>query len=507
MSQLAFGFDRDASADERLLASDDQLFLDPEPHDLFVGAQRLERYLIDNDLAWVVRLAAVLKELDYSALVGAYSVAGRRALHPRVILGLVVYGILSRQWSLRELEALARREVGAWWICGGHQPDHSTIGKFIQLHAEILNEEFFVALVKTLTARLHLAPGTVAGDGTVIEAAASRYRSLRAEALMAAAREAKAAAEANPAEPQLARKAQLADQAAALVKERMRERRWRMPGKTELSPIEPEAVLQPRKDGVSRPSYKPIAMVHESGIIVGHHLDPSNERAAIEPMLDQHKAAFGRLPLTLLLDAGFASNSLLEFLAAAEVDILCPTGRADGDDNWERRQRRDNGFRKQAFRYVAELDVYRCPADRELVFSHCGADSHGRRYARYRGTRCKDCPVREHCTTDRDGRTLKRYVGEELKELMAEVLTQPAARAKYRCRAAIVEPFFAELRERQGLKRFHRRGLKSVRVEFALHCIAFNLKKAVASLLASFSHKLCWLLQPDKMLQIVSAVS
>jgi len=161
----------------------------------------------------------------------------------------VVYGILSRQWSLRELEALARREVGAWWICGGHQPDHSTIGKFIQLHAEILNEEFFVALVKTLTARLHLAPGTVAGDGTVIEAAASRYRSVRAEALMAAAREEKAAAEANPAEPQLARKAQLADQAAALVKERMRERRWRMPGKTELSPIEPEAVLQPRKDG------------------------------------------------------------------------------------------------------------------------------------------------------------------------------------------------------------------------------------------------------------------
>ena len=90
---------------------------------------------------------------------------------------------------------------------------------------------------------------------------------------------------------------------------------------------------------------------------------------------------------------------------------------------------------------------------------------------------------------------------------MAQMLTQPAARAKYRCRAAIVEPFFAELRERQGLKRFHRRGLKSVRVEFALHCIAFNLKKAVASLLASFSHKLCWLLQPDKMLQIVSAVS
>jgi hypothetical protein len=30
-------------------------------------------------------------------------------------------GILKRQWSLRELEALARCDAGAWWMCGGHQ--------------------------------------------------------------------------------------------------------------------------------------------------------------------------------------------------------------------------------------------------------------------------------------------------------------------------------------------------------------------------------------------------
>jgi hypothetical protein len=76
-----------------------------------------------------------------------------------------------------------------------------------------------------------------------------------------------------------------------------------------------------------------------------------------------------------------------------------------------------------------------------------------------------------------------RYQGEELKEAMAQVLSQPAARAKYQRRQAIVEPCFAELRERQGLKRFHRRGLKAVRAEFALHCIALNLKRALGRLL------------------------
>ena len=51
---------------------------------------------------------------------------------------------------------------------------------------------------------------------------------------------------------------------------------------------------------------------------------------------------------------------------------------------------------------------------------------------------------------------------------MAQVLSQPAARANYQRRRAIVEPCFADLRERQGLKPFHRRGLAAVRAEFAL---------------------------------------
>ena len=38
---------------------------------------------------------------------------------------------------------------------------------------------------------------------------------------------------------------------------------------------------------------------------------------------------------------------------------------------------------------------------------------------------------------------------------------------------------FAEFRGRQGLTRFHRRGVAGARVEFALHCIAFNLKWAI----------------------------
>ena len=132
MGQLGFGFDCIARSEEQKGgAIEEELFLDADPHELFIGAQRLEVYLSDNGMGWVLRLAAQLKDFDYSAFERAYKPTGRRALHPQVMLGLVVYGILNRQWSLRELEGLARRDVGAWWVCGGHQPDHSTIGKFI----------------------------------------------------------------------------------------------------------------------------------------------------------------------------------------------------------------------------------------------------------------------------------------------------------------------------------------------------------------------------------------
>jgi hypothetical protein len=72
----------------------------------------------------------------------------------------------------------------------------------------------------------------------------------------------------------------------------------------------------------------------------------------------------------------------------------------------------------------------------------------------------------------------------------AQLLEHPLAHARYWRRKAIIEPCFAELLERQELKRFHRRGLKAVRAEFALHCIAFNLNRTMHLLIIYFRARL-----------------
>ena len=454
-------------------------FVDDSPEHLRLSAQRLDEYLSAHGLRWVVRLRALLAEVDYTSLVVAYVGTGRPPFHPRTLLGLIVYGVVRRLWSLRDLEELAVRDLGAWWITGGHQPDHSTLGEFIVRHQAVLTQEFFEALVTDLVRRLRVAPGVVAGDGTVIEAVASRYGTLRREAVEQAAAAAAQAAAAAPADGAAAAQAAHTAHVAATLAERSAARaaKGADPAATQIAPQEPEAVLQPRKDGAVRLAYKPSTLVHERGLIVGQAVHPSSETAVLPQLLAQHETAFGSAPPTLLLDAGYCTVAVLADLVARDIDVLCPSGTAQGADDWEKAGRQGR-FGKGAFDYAAERDAYRCPAGAWLEPIGQGT-RRGRSYRRYGTAACAECPRRTQCTTAGPGRTVERYAGEEYKEAMTRVLRQPSARTQYRRRAPIAERPFAELRGRQGLLRFHRRGVAGAAVEFALHCIAFDLKWAL----------------------------
>ena len=509
---------REAASKPSVLSHD--FFLADDPRGLYVGEERLDSYLRRNRLEWVIRLRSLLEGLDYSLLMGPYKATGRRAVSPRAMLGLIVYGIMERQSSLRELEELAVRDVGAWWVSGGNQPDHSTIGKFIQTHAEALSEEFFMGLVKTLGGKMGLRAGAVAADGTVIEAAASRYSLIRAEAAREAAETARREAESQAGNLEAAQAAQAALEVAEIINERAetRRERGRDPQTVKIAPAEPEAVVQTRKDGVVRPAYKPSVLVHESGLVVGQWVDASSEIAAIEPMLCQHAVAFEAMPERTLIDAGYWScgygrarrgacrrgGGMKKAIRRQKYNTIggaarvCErpraAGKARGEDDFDR-TRYGKKFPKSAFRYNETTDAYRCPGGHELHSAGSTVDQWGRRSQIYRTAACQGCELRSRCTRSRHGRSIKRYEHDAVKEAMQEVFQQPRARQAYRKRAPMAETPFAQLRERLGLNRFGRRGLRGARVKFALHIIAFDLKKAVG-LPASGAVLTLWIAQP-----------
>jgi len=242
--QRRLGFEEAVMGERAAEPLSEQWFLADDPRGLRVQEQPLSQYLLECGLNWVVNLRTTLEAMDFGALTRNYSARGRCALHPRTMLGLIIYGMLRRQWSLRELEMLAKCDAGAWLICGGHQPDHSTIGKFIQLHGEVLSEEFFADLVKQLASKLKLRAGVAAVDGTVIEAAASRFKLLRAEAARAAAEQAAGAAAEHPQECELAEKARLAQAAVTAAEQRdARRSAAGLKGKIKVAPPSPRRCI------------------------------------------------------------------------------------------------------------------------------------------------------------------------------------------------------------------------------------------------------------------------
>ena len=89
LGQLGFDFPTKSSGvPARSQGNEAEVFLDADPCELFVGAQRLDAYLREVGLGWVLRLAALLRELDLSALIDRYQLTGRKAFHPRTLLGL-----------------------------------------------------------------------------------------------------------------------------------------------------------------------------------------------------------------------------------------------------------------------------------------------------------------------------------------------------------------------------------------------------------------------------------
>ena len=96
------------------------------------------------------------------------------------------------------------------------------------------------------------------------------------------------------------------------------------------------------------------------------------------------------------------------------------------------------------------------------------------------GVRCDACPYQKRCAPTKERRRVSRYPDDDLKERMRDRLAAAPYRQDARIRSASVEPVFSVLKGVQGLRRFHRRGLRKVRVEWLLHLVAHNLRRMMS---------------------------
>ena len=106
----------------------------PDPHEIFLGAVRLDEHLKAMGTSDALPIRGLLQEQSWEAFEQHYKPGGRPPYAPEAMLGLIVYGLLKGVSSLRGLEELARVDLGCMWITGGLCPDHASIGRFVQRH-------------------------------------------------------------------------------------------------------------------------------------------------------------------------------------------------------------------------------------------------------------------------------------------------------------------------------------------------------------------------------------
>ena len=453
-------------------------FVCPQENDIYLNDTPIVSYLNGSGLGWLISFSKFIFSLDLSEFKKNYKIRGRRPIHPAITLSLILYGIIRGEFSLRGLEQLSKRDIGAMYLCRGLQPDHSTIGDFLSRHRHILNKDFLSQNIEKIVTKASIDTSLSAIDGSVFEASASRFNLLMKEAVEAKAKELSEKAKKEPDNEKLQKKAVKYSEAVEAVNKRVKDA-CLPPGeakKLKVNLNEPEAALQKLKNGAGyRSGYKMIISATSGRFITGVEVHSTNEASAVETLLEQHENGCGKAPDTALLDAGFFTGGVLKVAMEREQNVLIPEGKADMGKYESKKVEKE--FDKHNFKYDEELDIYKCPEGKELHPAGRGS-SRGMKYMRYRCKECADCKYFGRCTKSVAGRVVNRFEGDELKEAMREVMKQKKAREVYKRRKEIVEPVFSVFRGVFGFSRFKRNGLEKVFMEAVLLTVAYNLKLA-----------------------------
>ena len=129
-------------------------FLLPPSVDDWLPQKHLARFIVE-----------LIDNLDVSAMSGAYRGSGSASYHPRLLLGILVYGYATGVFSSRKLERATYDSVAFRFIAANDHPDHDTIASFRRRFLKEI-EGLFVQLLLLAREMGLLRMGTVALDGT-----------------------------------------------------------------------------------------------------------------------------------------------------------------------------------------------------------------------------------------------------------------------------------------------------------------------------------------------------
>jgi hypothetical protein len=212
-----------------------------------------------------------------------------------------------------------------------------------------------------------------------------------------------------------------------------------------------------------------VAVETEHHLIVTHEVTNSgSDRAQLANVAKQAKSVLETETLEAVADRGYFSS--LEILAChqAGITVTLPKPLTSGAKS-------DGRFGKQDFAYLADEDVYRCPAGERLPYRYTNEEA-GKVLRRYWTTACSKCPLKSQCTTGPERRVTRWEHEHLLDDVQRRLDANPQA---MRQRRETVEHPFGTMKARMGATHFLMKTLPKVAAEMALSVLAYNLTRVI----------------------------
>ena len=425
--------------------------------------------------------ALELRDLGFDGVDPAAT--GRPAYHPSPMLKLYIYGYLNRVQSSRRLEREAGRNLEVMWLTGRLAPDHKTIADFRKDNGAAIKKVCaqFVELCRKMGL---LTKASVAIDGSKFKAVNNRDRNFtrakverrRAQLEESVARylsQLDTADRQEPSETLALKTTRLKEKLAKLESEMRRlaaiEKQMLASPDQQVSLTDPDArsmATSGRGSGVVGYNVQ-VAVDTENHLIVTHEVtNVGSDRSQLATVAKDAKATLQTEKLEAVADRGYFNGE--EILACEEAGITVTLPKPMTSNS-----KAEGRFGKQDFRYVAEEDVYICPAGERLTY-HYTNEENGLVLRRYWTNACQSCAIKHSCTTAKE-RRITRWEHEHILEAVQRRLDEHPE--KMRQRRETVEHPFGTIKARMGATHFLMKTLPRVAAEMALHVLAYNLTR------------------------------
>lgn len=454
----------------------------------------LRDFLPDDHQAVII--SDIVETMDLSCLYRKLSTEGNQAYHPKMMFKILSYAYANGIFSSRKIQTALHESVAFIFLAAWQKPDFRTISDFRKNNLDEFSRLFHQLV--DMCARLGMISlGHLSIDGSKFKANASDKRTYDKKRVNDAIdRLVKQADKIDSSEDQIYGSDNTGDQ----IPDKIRQQEDRLKklnqikkqlehiNKDKINATDPDAVFMKTGYGIKTSYNAQIAVDQKQQVIVAADVtnDPSDTEQLV-PMVDQVEQTVGSVD-KLSADSGYSSGKNLQVMVDKCIDAHIP------DANYEASQRGKQDtpgqglFTRASFKRDELNDCFICPAGEKLTFSHMQKVKNKQPLRLYRCRAFRDCHLQKHCTKSRFGRSITLNAYDAQFKAMRSKLDSVHGKRLYAKRKFIVEPVFGHIKEIIGFRKFHLRGLDKVSGEFALVCIAHNLRKIINAIKPKTAH-------------------